>query len=88
MLRPGARLSQFVAALISRCLPLASRHGFSGDAATAGLRLCSAPVNYAVLLFPDFSLIVLGYVLCRFTQLNRTVWQAVEALVYLSLIHI
>ena len=50
--------------------------------ATAGLRLCSAPVNYAVLLFPDFSLIVLGYVLCRFTQLNRTVWQAVEALVY------
>ena len=82
MLRPGARLSQFVAALISRCLPLASRHGFSGDAATAGLRLCSAPVNYAVLLFPDFSLIVLGYVLCRFTQLNRTVWQAVEALVY------
>jgi predicted permease len=55
---------------------------FPGDTGTAGMRLCSAPVNYAALLFPDFSLIVLGYVLCRFTQLNRTVWQAVEALVY------
>ena len=48
--------------------------------ATAGLRLCSAPVNYAVLLFPDFSLIVLGYVLCRFTQLNRTVWRQQQEL--------
>lgn len=39
-------------------------------------------VNYAQLLFPDFSLIVLGYVLCRFSPLNRSVWQGVEALVY------
>lgn len=39
-------------------------------------------VNYAQLLFPDFSLIVLGYLLCRFSPLNRSVWQGVEALVY------
>jgi predicted permease len=49
---------------------------------TATVRICSVPVNYAQLLFPDFSLIVLGYLLCRHTQLNRTVWQAVESLVY------
>ncbi|MDO4593143.1 MAG: AEC family transporter, partial [Comamonadaceae bacterium] len=42
----------------------------------------SAPVNYAQLLFPDFSLILLGYVLCRFTPLNRPIWQSAEALVY------
>ena len=39
-------------------------------------------MNYAQLLFPDFSLIVLGYVLCRFSPLNRGIWQSVEALVY------
>ncbi len=37
---------------------------------------------YAQILFPDFSLILLGYLVCRFTALNRTVWQPVEALVY------
>ena len=37
---------------------------------------------YAQLLFPDFSLIVIGYLLCRRTALNRPVWQAVEGLVY------
>jgi predicted permease len=37
---------------------------------------------YALLLFPDFSLILIGYLLCRHTALNRPVWQAVEALVY------
>ncbi|AOG25271.1 membrane transport family protein [Acidovorax sp. RAC01] len=42
----------------------------------------SRPVNYAQLLLPDFSLILLGYLLCRFTALNRAVWQPVEALVY------
>lgn len=41
-----------------------------------------AAVNYAQLLFPDFSLIALGYVLCRYTALNRSVWQGAEALVY------
>ena len=39
-------------------------------------------VNYAQLLFPDFSLILLGYLVCRYTQLNRPLWEKVEALVY------
>lgn len=39
-------------------------------------------VNYALLLFPDFSLIVCGYLVCRYTALNRTVWAQVESLVY------
>ena len=39
-------------------------------------------VNYAQLLLPDFSLILLGYLICRYTSLNRPVWQAVEVLVY------
>jgi predicted permease len=45
----------------------------------------SSPVNYPQLLFPDFSLILCGYLLCRFTALNRTVWEQVEALVYFFL---
>ncbi|WKL18540.1 AEC family transporter [Comamonas testosteroni] len=51
---------------------------------SANLRpaLCLPAVNYLELLFPDFALIVLGYVLCRFTPINRSVWQAVEQLVY------
>ena len=39
-------------------------------------------VNYAQLLFPDFSLILIGYLVCRYTALNRAVWQPVESLVY------
>ncbi len=39
-------------------------------------------VNYAQLLFPDFSLILFGYLICRYTALNRSVWQPVESLVY------
>ena len=39
-------------------------------------------MHYAQLLFPDFSLILIGYLLCRHTALNRPVWQAVEGLVY------
>lgn len=39
-------------------------------------------VNYAQLLFPDFSLILCGYLICRYTPLNRSVWQPVESLVY------
>lgn len=42
-------------------------------------------VNYAQLLFPDFSLILCGFVVCRYTSLNRTVWQQVDALVYFFL---
>ena len=45
----------------------------------------SLEVNYAQLLFPDFSLILCGYLVCRYTALNRTVWQQVESLVYFFL---
>lgn len=45
--------------------------------------LCA--VNFAQLLFPDFSLIVCGYLLCRFTALNRKVWEPIESLVYFFL---
>ena len=61
--------------------------------ASCGLRIRANPnqhplcgysraVNYAQLLFPDFSLIVCGYLVCRYTALNRTVWEQVESLVY------
>ncbi|MBC7919331.1 MAG: AEC family transporter [Rhodoferax sp.] len=42
-------------------------------------------MNYAQLLFPDFSLILCGYLICRFTALNRSVWEQVESLVYFLL---
>lgn len=42
-------------------------------------------VNFAQLLFPDFSLILCGYLVCRYTALNRTVWAQVETLVYFFL---
>jgi predicted permease len=42
----------------------------------------SLRVNYAQLLFPDFSLILCGYLVCRYTALDRGVWEPVERLVY------
>ncbi len=42
----------------------------------------SRRVNFFQLLFPDFSLIFLGFLLCRYTALNRSVWGPVESLVY------
>jgi predicted permease len=39
-------------------------------------------VNFAQLLFPDFSLILCGYLVCRFTALDRGVWEQAEVLVY------
>jgi len=39
-------------------------------------------VNFFQLLFPDFSLILIGYLVCRFTPLNRSIWSQVESLVY------
>jgi predicted permease len=36
----------------------------------------------ALLLLPDFLLIVAGFVICRTTPLNRPVWDGVERLVY------
>jgi malonate transporter and related proteins len=42
-------------------------------------------VNFAQLLLPDFSLILCGYLLCRYTALNRKVWEPLENLVYFFL---
>ena len=39
-------------------------------------------MNFFDLFFPDFSLILIGYLLCRFTPLNRPLWSQVESLVY------
>ena len=39
-------------------------------------------MNFAQILFPDFSLIVCGYLVCRFTPLKRNVWEPVESLVF------
>ena len=39
-------------------------------------------MNYAELLAPDFSLILLGFLLCRYTVLNRAVWEQAEKLVF------
>lgn len=42
-------------------------------------------MNYVQLLFPDFSLILCGFLICRYTALNRTVWAQVESLTYYCL---
>ncbi len=39
-------------------------------------------MNYLQLLFPDFSLILCGYLLCNFSPLKRPLWEQVETLVY------
>lgn len=39
----------------------------------------------ALLLLPDFALIVTGYLICRHTALNRAVWDGAERLVYFVL---
>jgi predicted permease len=39
-------------------------------------------VHLVQLLLPDFSLILCGYLVCRYTALNRKVWEQVESLVY------
>jgi predicted permease len=39
----------------------------------------------ALVLLPDFSLIALGWLLCRYTPLNRPLWDGVERLVYFVL---
>ena len=36
----------------------------------------------ALLLLPDFMLIVCGYLICRHTPLDRSVWDGAERLVY------
>ena len=49
------------------------------------VRWYSQTVNYVQLLFPDFSLILCGFLICRYTALNRTVWAQVESLTYYCL---
>jgi malonate transporter and related proteins len=39
-------------------------------------------LNFAQLLIPDFALILTGYLLCRFTALDRSVWSQIEKLVF------
>jgi predicted permease len=39
-------------------------------------------LNHALLLFPDFLLIACGFLICRYTALDRSVWGAAERLVY------
>ena len=39
----------------------------------------------ALLLLPDFALIVCGFLICRFTALGRPVWDSAERLVYVLL---
>jgi malonate transporter len=39
----------------------------------------------ALLLLPDFALIVTGFLICRHTALNRSVWDGAERLVYFVL---
>ena len=38
-----------------------------------------------LLLLPDFALIALGYVICRYTALDRPIWDSAEKLVYFLL---
>lgn len=42
-------------------------------------------MNFLQLLLPDFSLVLCGYLVCRYTALGRTVWEQVESLVYFFL---
>jgi malonate transporter len=39
-------------------------------------------MSYGLLLLPDFLLIACGFVLCRYTALDRPIWEAAERLVY------
>lgn len=39
-------------------------------------------MNFVELLLPNFALIGGGYLICRFTKLNRSVWTQVDAVVY------
>jgi predicted permease len=60
-------------------------NGLEGVGDSLWVRWYSQLVNYAQLLFPDFSLILCGFLICRYTALNRTVWAQVESLTYYCL---
>ena len=62
-----------------RCaLQLNAAAAAADDAAVAIL----PAMHDTLLLLPDFALIMLGYLLCRHTPLNRSVWDGAERLVY------
>ncbi|QJC55940.1 hypothetical protein HC248_01224 [Polaromonas vacuolata] len=42
-------------------------------------------MNYLQLLFSDFALITCGFLVCRYSALDRSVWQQVDSLVYFLL---
>lgn len=42
----------------------------------------TALMHTALLLLPDFLLIVIGFLVCRYTMLDRSVWDGAERLVY------
>ena len=46
------------------------------------MSLYAVGVNFFQLLLPDFSLILCGYLLCRFSALDRRVWEQMDRLVY------
>lgn len=65
-----------------RCLCASCGLRIRANPSPAALCGYSPTVNYAQLLFPDFFLIGCGYFICRYTALNRTVWEQVDSLVY------
>ena len=57
--------------------------GRSGAAAGGRrARQSGPPMSDALLLLPDFALIVVGFALCKWTSLGRPVWDGAERLVY------
>lgn len=56
--------------------------GIGPEVGPAGTAWYPRRVNFFSLLFPDFSLILVGWLVCRYTALGRPVWQQVDGLVY------
>ena len=48
----------------------------------AGPRWHTESMSPALMLMPDFALILIGFVVCRYTALDRPVWDGAERLVY------
>jgi malonate transporter len=66
--------------------PLAAGgHAAGKPSATRKPSAILRPVDFLQLLLPDFALILCGYLVCRYTALDRTVWEQVESLVYFFL---
>lgn len=61
---------------------LADTGGPGRGRVAAESRWHTRPMPDLLLLVPDFALIALGFVICRYTALDRPVWDGVERLVY------